>query len=1400
MSRKSIACILSLMLMLVSLNSAAFAADRDGSESIQKLNGNNVILANNGSAMYGVFVSSGAGVMESHAAEELVDYLSQVSNATFQLSTGSAPLNGSMILVGRNASTESLVPELTGNTLGEDGFVIRYVSGNIVIAGSHPRGTMYGVNYFLDYYVGVKWFSSEYTYVPNKPNLELNVDNDVQVPRFEYREMYINDGDDEQYRAHNLLNGKYRDRYVYVPSSPAYLNSWSNYWPDDVHNFFRIVPQTEYHYGNQLLAMSEDVRTIASDKLIEIINQRISDGKDASYAFSQEDMFWVPDADSQAFAEAHGNTLAAPIFDMVGDVANRVRDEIPNARIGTYAYWFTEQAPTGMQIPDNVVVTFAPIYKDNGRALNDPKNQFSHNNAEQWADLSTNIIVWDYLTDFGGGGYLMPYPSLYAMSETIQYMADSPAFKGYFGQHMDTTTAPKHTGLTDMRAWVGARLLWNPDQDYLELIEQFINGYYGDAAPYILDYVTQLHEKFEESDSKLTTLTSLWSSYLSFDLIHEADQLFAQAAAAVANNPVMLNHVQRTRIELDYVILMRSVEFMREAMNRNITWNADYANRLQRFKTYTSDIAEYKIGSSMASLYTLLEIERTVSDVPDFVQHLPASAWMEYQDSSFRLWAPAGAALVQDAKASDSAAARIGGDQEDWAVQLTNSVLPKEGEWKLYASVRVDPGDGAPNDKAFEYGIFPSDPPWTLGAPEYGDFSDGEYHWVEFPVNYEYDPAIADRYIFFAPPKSTAIQYLYVDRIIAVKQTVAEPPTNVQATAGNGKATVSFTSPINDGGSPIISYTVTAWTGGTATSITATDQSSPITVTGLSNGTPYTFTVTAKNANGDSAASASSNEVTPSTAPLAPANLASVAGDKQVILNWGTVTDSDSYSVYKYEGSAAPADANNWILVDASVTATTYTVTGLTNGTSYSFTVKALGEGGTSEFSAATVAMPTEPQPPAPGIPANLTSVAGDKQVNLQWNAATNAVNYEVYKFEGATAPADENDWVRVGDSVTATTYTVTGLTNGTSYSFAVKAVGEGGTSGFSEPTTAKPYATESVTPGGNIGIGGSRDAEVIKSANGTVAIPVGRAGEVSLDGEINIAAPVGAAEQELRIKIEKMLNTVGLLTDKERLLSSVFEVTKNVTGNFKTPVTLSIKFDPSKVGENQRVAIFFYDEGKKTWIEAGGIVDGTWITVKVDHFTMFAAMAVDISKNEEPVISFTDIVGHWGERSIISAVSQKLVKGYRDGTFRPDASITRAEFTTMLVNALKLNRTDFAPAFTDQAKVGVWAQQAIAQAVQAGIVSGYKDGSFRPDAIITRVEMAVMMARALGLSGGSVIATAFADDKDVPQWAKSAVEAMRKQGIVSGRGNNKFVPNGKATRAEAVTMVLAMLEYQSRS
>ncbi|QOS78993.1 S-layer homology domain-containing protein [Paenibacillus sp. JNUCC31] len=171
------------------------------------------------------------------------------------------------------------------------------------------------------------------------------------------------------------------------------------------------------------------------------------------------------------------------------------------------------------------------------------------------------------------------------------------------------------------------------------------------------------------------------------------------------------------------------------------------------------------------------------------------------------------------------------------------------------------------------------------------------------------------------------------------------------------------------------------------------------------------------------------------------------------------------------------------------------------------------------------------------------------------------------------------------------------------------------------------------------------------------------------------------------------------------------------------------------------------------------------------------------------------DTAGHWAKTAIDKALTAGFVNGYGDQTFRPNQKVTRAEFITMLGRALNLNTESESIHYTDDNKIPSWAKPYITAAASAGIVNGYENGSFGPSKTLSRAEMVTMIARAGGIPADSNAKLDFKDAKDVPAWAVPYVASTVEAGLVGGVGGNRFAPNQTATRAEAVTLIVGLLE-----
>jgi prepilin-type N-terminal cleavage/methylation domain-containing protein len=286
-------------------------------------------------------------------------------------------------------------------------------------------------------------------------------------------------------------------------------------------------------------------------------------------------------------------------------------------------------------------------------------------------------------------------------------------------------------------------------------------------------------------------------------------------------------------------------------------------------------------------------------------------------------------------------------------------------------------------------------------------------------------------------------------------------PGSPTAAAGNDQVTVSWTAPVSE--YPVSGYTATV-TGGAQSCNTSTSTS--CTVTGLTNGTAYTFTVTATSAGGTSVPSSATPPVTPTDPPLAPSNVAAAVGNDMVTVSWAAETSPPSaYPVSGYTVTASTTStgtgAGSW-----TTSSTSYPVTGLTNGDSYTFSVVAISSGGTSPASAVT-ATPTDP----PAAPINLTATPGNTTVAVSWTAVSSppsAYPISGYTVTATAASGSGGSCTSTTPTPPAATCTVTGLTNGVSYSFTVTATSSGGLSPSSTPAV---NATPLPPPGAPTGL-----------------------------------------------------------------------------------------------------------------------------------------------------------------------------------------------------------------------------------------------------------------------------------------------------------------------------------------
>jgi len=203
--------------------------------------------------------------------------------------------------------------------------------------------------------------------------------------------------------------------------------------------------------------------------------------------------------------------------------------------------------------------------------------------------------------------------------------------------------------------------------------------------------------------------------------------------------------------------------------------------------------------------------------------------------------------------------------------------------------------------------------------------------------------------------------------------------------------------------------------------------------------------------------------------------------------------------------------------------------------------------------------------------------------------------------------------------------------------------------------------------------------------------------------------------------------------------------------------------------------------------------------SIKKLQFIIVLALAILIFPGY--VLAYSDTNNHWAAQEIDLLSAKEIISGYSDGSFRPDRSITRAEFSKIIITSLNLaeeanNLLNVPSAFRD-IPASHWAKGYIELAYEFGIINGYADRTFRPESPIRRDELTTMIIRALGVSDtlGDSVNLAFIDQHEIPVWARDAVAKALALNLTGGYPDGSFRPAERTTRAQAVTFVVRMLE-----
>lgn len=513
-------------------------------------------LFKNGKSNYRIVLDRQASPSEKKAAEELQMYIKQISGAQLPI-TDDATSKGRRIFVGFG----SAVADITGAQkpkADDEGFTYRTVGKDLLIYGGAQRGSMYGVFSFLEYELGVKWLTPKCTVVPSmqkyalprlerseKPALALRYDGHFAVER------------EPVWSAHNKENMKWN------PTQNDYGNIEA-YW--NAHTMGQLLPSGEFFEKHPEYFSLRDGKRIPNGQLclsnpevLEICKIRLADVMRKNplfriYSLSQNDNFSFCQCQKcTAIAEQYGGQSGLMVW-FVNQVADAVRDEFPDKFVGTFAYQYTRQPPKGIVPRNNVVIRLCSIECCFAHPLTAgcPQNQAFMNDMERWAEIAPHLFIWDYIVDYAQ--YISPWPNFQVLGPNIEAFRKNKAIGIYEEAQYQSNGAE----FEEMKAWVTTKLLWNPLLDTDSLVKVFIDGYYGKAAPMVMDYY-RLCQSLVKPDLHFGIYIRENHPIYSDEFVEKAFALLDNALQT-AEDEETRNRVERVRMQPLYLYCKRNRE------------------------------------------------------------------------------------------------------------------------------------------------------------------------------------------------------------------------------------------------------------------------------------------------------------------------------------------------------------------------------------------------------------------------------------------------------------------------------------------------------------------------------------------------------------------------------------------------------------------------------------------------------------------------------------------------------------------------------------------------------------------------------------------------------------------------------------------------------------------------
>ena len=523
---------------------------------------------------YAIVIPKGTAEAERYAAEELRDFTEKATGVILPIMDDDAPLPDKAVLIGETRYSGKILGESGGvrTDFGTDGFRIVTKPPYLLVLGTAERGTLYGVYELLERFAGCRWYASWHTVVPKAKRFAVPAGLDeTHIPAIKMRDPYWYDVvKHPEFAARLRVNGSLcRINAAKFGGNPYRFGGGL----EAAHTFGKLIPFKKYgkehpdwfsKTGNQPCLTNPDVLALATSNVLSRIR---ADPSAKFYGVSQNDG-GGPSGERCLCkrckaVEAEEGSASGPIVRFVNAVAEAVEKEFPEKIIETLAYGYSIEPPKKTRLRHNVMVCLCCNGVDFARPIETspvPSTMKFRDWIDKWGEQTRILYLWDYF------GFFRDYPL--PKAEFMRLQPNMKFFRAHNVKMMFLNGAHNggHADFAELKAWLTARLMWNPDLDMKKTLDDFFSGYYGKAAPFVRAYFDELHraqleylgDRGEFAPGELKNITAL-NPALSDDFIERSLGLWTKAIDAVKDDATRSFNVKMGAFTVKYMKLERLI-------------------------------------------------------------------------------------------------------------------------------------------------------------------------------------------------------------------------------------------------------------------------------------------------------------------------------------------------------------------------------------------------------------------------------------------------------------------------------------------------------------------------------------------------------------------------------------------------------------------------------------------------------------------------------------------------------------------------------------------------------------------------------------------------------------------------------------------------------------------------